>query len=237
MQKNKVAILSTKKISDSLVATASLYDVQIDQVAFINTEAAIESAIEKRIDEISQESHFVVFTSSNAMEAVAQFLKQKPAWKIYCIAPKTQMAAAETFGADSIIGTGNNAKELVETITSNSFIKKIIFFSGSQRRDELPEKLIQHGIELEEMVVYKTIETPTFISKAYDGILFFSPSAVRSFYSKNKVNNETALFAIGNTTMDEIKLFSDQPVIIPEIPSAEKMVCTAIQHFNKIKIS
>ena len=237
MQKNKTLILSTKNISDSLVATASLYDIEIDQVSFIATHEIIEPIIEKRIQAISQESHFVVFTSSNAVNAVSKMVKEKPAWKIYCIGPKTQMLVAEAFGAESILETGKNAQELCEKIMSNSSIKKMIFFSGNQRRDELPEKLTEHGIELEELVVYETIETPTFVSKNYDGILFFSPSAVRSFFSKNKINSEAAIFAIGNTTMDEIKLFTNQTVNTPEIPSAEKMVCAAIQHFSKIKIS
>ena len=237
MQKNKAVILSTKNISDSLVATASLYDVEIDQISFITTQETNQPAVEKRIRAISLESHFVVFTSSNAVNAVSEIVKEKPAWNIYCIEPKTTTLVAEAFGEESILATGNNAEELSDKIMSNSSIKKMIFFSGNQRRDELPGKLIQHGIELEELVVYETIETPTSVSKNYDGILFFSPSAVRSFFSKNNVNNETALFAIGNTTMNEIKLFTNQPVITPEIPSAEKMVCTAIQHFSKIKIS
>ena len=237
MQKNRTILLSTKNISDSLVATASLYNIKIDQIPFIKTEESIESAIEERIKIIGRESHFVVFTSSNAVRAVSELVKEKPAWKIYCIGPKTQMLVAEAFGVESIIGSGNNAKELCEKITSNSSIKKMIFFSGNQRRDELPEKLTEHGIKLEELVVYETIETPTSVSKNYDGILFFSPSAVRSFFSKNKINSEAALFAIGNTTTDEIKLFTNQTVNTPEIPSAEKMVCAAIQHFNKIKIS
>lgn len=237
MQKNKAVILSTKNISDSIVATASLYDVEIDQISFITTQETNQPVVEKRIREISLESHFVVFTSSNAVNAVSKIVKEKPAWKIYCIGPKTTTLVADAFGTESILATGNNAEELSEKIMSNSSIKKMIFFSGNQRRDELPGKLIQHGIELEELVVYETIETPTTVSDNYDGILFFSPSAVRSFFSKNKINNETALFAIGNTTMNEIKLFSNQPVITPDIPSAEKMVCMAIQHFSKIKIS
>jgi uroporphyrinogen-III synthase len=67
MQKNKALILSTKNISDSLVATASLYDVEIDQISFITTQETNEPAVEKRTREISLESHFVVFTSSNAV--------------------------------------------------------------------------------------------------------------------------------------------------------------------------
>ena len=49
-------------------------------------------------------------------------------------------------------------------------------------------------LSVDEVIVYKTIETPKVLTKQYDGILFFSPSAVKSFFSKNSiVNNQNYL--------------------------------------------
>ena len=54
---------------------------------------------------------------------------------------------------------------LSKKIIKNSSIKNVIFFCGDKRRDELPENLIKNGINVEEIIVYKTMETPTFIDK------------------------------------------------------------------------
>ncbi|MEO8416473.1 MAG: uroporphyrinogen-III synthase, partial [Ginsengibacter sp.] len=84
---------------------------------------------------------------------------------------------------------------------------------------------------------YKTIETPHIIKQHYDGILFYSPSAVKSFFLKNTLQNNTELFAIGSTTAKALKHFTQLPVIIAEMPGKENLVKLAIHHFSKSKIS
>ena len=86
------------------------------------------------------------------------------------------------------------------------------------------------------MIVYKTEETPQVLSKQYDGILFFSPSAVQSFFSKNYITDKTQVFAIGATTANVVKSFIQQPVIISNKPGKENLVNLAIKHFSKSKI-
>jgi uroporphyrinogen-III synthase len=85
------------------------------------------------------------------------------------------------------------------------------------------------------LIVYETIETPQAVSKKYDGILFFSPSAVRSFFAKNTLKEETKIFAIGKTTADEVKSFSNNPMVISEIPDTEKLIGEVIKYFSEIK--
>jgi uroporphyrinogen-III synthase len=81
-------------------------------------------------------------------------------------------------------------------------------------------------------VVYQTIEVPHKISKEYYGILFFSPSGVRSFFKVNKLESKTILFAIGNTTANEIKKISSNKIIISDEPGKENLVQTAIDFFT-----
>jgi uroporphyrinogen-III synthase len=45
-------------------------------------------------------------------------------------------------------------------------------------------------------------------------ILFFSPSAVRSFFSVNDISSETAMIAMGTTTAAAVKQYTEHPVII-----------------------
>ena len=109
---------------------------------------------------------------------------------------------------------------------------EVIFFCGGQRRDELPSILNDAGIEVDEIAVYQTIEVPHIIKKDYHGILFFSPSAVRSFFKVNKANGKTILFAIGNTTAAEIKKFSNNKILVSDEPGKESLVQKAIEYFT-----
>ena len=169
------------------------------------------------------------------MSAVKKLLPAKPFWEIFCIGYQTKKIAADTFDEKNIIGTADNGAELAEEIIKHSSVKRMVFFCGNQRRDVLPEKLKKNGIELEELVVYKTIEKPQIISKSYDGILFFSPSGVRSFFSVNKVNDAVQIFAIGTTTAKEIKIFTKHPIIISKHPDKEELINLVTKHFSTIK--
>ena len=166
----------------------------------------------------------------NAVNAVAKYIKQKPDWNIYCIGNTTKKLAEDHFGRISIAGTAANAKELADVITTEG-LKQIVFFCGNQRRDELPAKLKAKNVFVDELVVYNTIETPVLINKKYDGILFFSPSGVNSFFSINKVDHKTQLFAIGKTTATAIQQSSQNHVIIPDSPGKENLVKRMIEHY------
>ena len=109
---------------------------------------------------------------------------------------------------------------------------EVIFFCGDQRRDELPGLLKKNKIEVKEIVVYKTIATPKKIEKKYDGILFFSPSAVKSFFQENKLDDQTIPFAIGNTTADEIKKFSKNKIVISDMPDGKTVLQKAVEFFQ-----
>lgn len=233
--RNKIQILSTKSIGTELASIAGEHNISIDEVSFIETEDVVSDDLQKRIIELSKQNITAVFTSANAINAVKKILPAKPSWKIFCIGYQTKQSAADTFGEKNIDGIADDGEELVEKIIGQSSVKEVIFFCGNQRREVLPEKLKNNGIELEEIVVYKTIEKSKIISKHYDGILFFSPSGVRSFFSVNKIDESVRIFAIGSTTAKEIKTYSQLPVIIPKYPDKEELVQQVIKHFCTIK--
>jgi uroporphyrinogen-III synthase len=110
--------------------------------------------------------------------------------------------------------------------------EEVIFFCGNKRRDELPVLLNQHDIEVNEIQVYETKTLKYKIEKDYDGILFFSPSAVESFFSVNKLNKQTVLFAIGNTTANEMKKFTSNKIVIADEPAKKNLVEKMIEYFS-----
>jgi len=136
------------------------------------------------------------------------------------------------FGAEHIAGTADSAAALADLITEDRFIDNVIFFCGDQRRDELPRILEQNDIDVNEITVYQTMAIPHRVDKFYNAILFFSPSAVESFFSINKVPSQTILFAIGDTTAGTIKQFSNNKIITSDKPGKENLVQHMIEYLT-----
>lgn len=233
MPQNKIQILCTRSLPASLVDEAADAGIAIDEISFIETDSIVSVEVQQEIEIAATETATVVFTSMNAVEAVASFLDgQQPGWTIYCIGTATARLVKEYFGEERIAGRENDAAALAELIAEEALADEVIFFCGDQRRDELPAMLRQQDIEVNEIVVYQTIATPHKIEKEYFGILFFSPSAVKSFFSKNKVAGKTILFAIGTTTAGEIKKYSSNKIIISDEPGKENLVGKMIEYFT-----
>lgn len=232
MQQSNIKILCTRPLPEWLVKDAADSGIDIVIESFIETEPIQSIEVQQEIEYALLQSAVVVFTSMNAVEAVAAEMDgQLPDWKIYCIGTATKKLVQEHFGEFAIAGTAPDASELAHLIVEEGITDEVIFFCGDQRRDELPDILMQAGINVNEVVVYQTIEVPHIIHQDYHGILFFSPTAVRSFFKGNKVNDKTILFAIGNTTANEIKKYSLNKIIISDEPGKENLVQTMIEFF------
>lgn len=231
---NKISILSTRPLETALLEAAKAKDIQIDIVSFIDTTPIQNSGIKEEIGKIIKQPASVVFTSMNAVNTVAAYINgHTPDWNIFCIGNTTRQLAAKYFGEQSIQTVGNNASDLADKMITDKSVKQVVFFCGDQRREELPGKLRQNGITVQEVIVYHTVSTPHRIDKAYDGILFFSPSAVQSFFYANAVLPSTILFAIGQTTADAIKTFTDNPIIESGKPGKEDLVKKMFEYYKQ----
>ncbi len=232
MHQNKISILSTRPLDDLLIDQAKQSGIEVDVLSFIETEPIHSTEVQQEIVTALLQSSAVVFTSMNAVEAVADELyEQKPDWKIYSIGSTTKQLVKKYFGEESIAGTANSAAELAELIAGEGYEDEVIFFCGDQRRDELPDILRSNKIDVNEIVVYQTSALPHKIEKTYHGILFFSPSSVESFFTNNKAADKTILFAIGNTTATAIKKYSKNKIIIADEPGKENLVTKMIRYY------
>jgi uroporphyrinogen-III synthase len=234
MNDNAVRILSTRTLETALIEKAACADVSIDIATFIEIQKLITQEVQCSITKISKQRAVVVFTSMNAVEVLVDALPKEavmPDWKIYCIGGATFTLVKKYWPYESVQSTAKDAAALAERIIADG-IKEIIFFCGNKRREELPELLKLKNIIVNELKVYETVETPGKIERHYNGILFFSPSAVHSFFSKNKIASDTTLFAIGKTTAGVIKQFSDNNIIISDFPAKDQLVDKAIHFFT-----
>ena len=218
MPERLFTILSTAALPfDRIPQIPETVDVKV--VPFLEISPLVDTILETEVAILSAKKITAVFTSAHAVHIVAGLLKQKPNWKIYCIRNETRIAVVNWFGSGANIKFASNALFLSKYMIADE-IREAVFFCGDQRMDILPDNLRQHGVRLTERVVYKTVLTPVYLNEHPDAILFFSPSAVRSFFSVNALLSQTTVFAMGTTTAAALIQFTTNPVIIS--PEADK---------------
>lgn len=230
-------VLSTKKLSPSLIEQARQYGLDIIEQEFIAIKPIWS---EEKFNEIYKLfiKPYAIFTSANAVEIVDKYLHPHDTyyvvdWKIFCISGRTKEAVINASMLEkNIMATADYGKDLAQKIVEQG-IKEVVFFCGNKRRDELPTILKQHHITVHEVVIYETVEVPSILTNDIDAVLFFSPSAVNSFFSVNQLEKKTVCFAIGTTTADSIAGYTDNKVIISEAPSQEKMLQSVQLYFEK----
>ncbi len=212
MPDRRYTILSTASIPYERIPPIP-DSVDLWVIPFIEILPREEESLKIQADRLAAEQIAVVFTSAHAVKWVANRLNKKPDWKIYCIRHETRRALTEWLGEKFELNTADNARVLSDQIITDG-IRDAVFFCGDQRMDILPDQLKKNGVRLSELVVYDTKLRPVFIENSPDAILFFSPTAVKSFFSMNQLLPSTTIFAMGQTTAASLKKYTDSPVII-----------------------
>lgn len=218
-----IRILSTKK----LLPNQRQF---LLNAGFSVIEANFIQAVGKKF-ELGDEDGNLIFTSQNAVKSFlenekAQNLKNK---KIFCVGIKTK-ALLEQNGY-KVLATKEYASELAEVIVNDFKDESFLFFSGSLRRDTLPDALQKANISLKEIEVYETILTPQKINGPVDGILFFSPSGVQSYLKENTIENQSC-FCIGTTTAEPLEQLTDK-IIIAKQQTVENVIIQTINYYSK----
>lgn len=228
-----VRILSTRLLDPVLIEQAAEKGIAVHMLSYIATEPVKDEVLTQQVRALGDLGLTAVFTSVNAVEVVADLLGavQAVRWKIFCIGAATRRTVAHYFGSAAIAGTAPSATALADEILQEAS-SGIFFFCGDHRRDELPDKLSAAGVRVKELVVYRTVQTPHKIETQYDAILFFSPSAVHSFFSVNTLSATTPLFAIGDTTAGAIRTYCPNPIIVSAEPEQGMLVRQVIEHFQ-----
>lgn len=232
-------VLSTRRLGPSLVEQAGQRGVEVLEREAISVQPLVSEELYQQIQPWLQQARpvYAVFTSANGVEAVRQNLQLKagtpsPAWKVFCISGKTKEAVASAFPAAEVLGTAEYGADLAQRILEEDGVQEVVFFCGNQRRNELPSVLKEAGITVHEVTVYQTEETPSHEEEDLDGVLFFSPSGVRSFFAANGLKKEAVCFAIGRTTAEAIAPFTPNKVITSEATSPES-VLEAVYHYTQ----
>jgi uroporphyrinogen-III synthase len=221
-----VRVLSTKTLKPSqktLLHHAGIGLVEYDAISINFLDFTIPPGFE-----------YLIFSSKNGVRAFMEqatkngltFQEQNIA--CYCVGKKTRdLLEANGF---KVLHSAETAKELALYIAKEHRKNPILFICGNQRRDELPTLLKEQNVALTEVVAYETRLNPVKHPGNFDGILFFSPSGVESFFSGNTAGQATA-YCIGRTTAAAVSAYTERYRNAPE-PVVESLVQLVISELG-----
>lgn len=184
----------------------------------------------------------IAFTSHNAVHALNSYpegghtlLKGK---RVYAVGGKTA-AELKKLGCNPLLpdqfdGSGL-AKKITEELLHGSHDEPsgVLHLCGNMRRNEFRDYLEGSGIDVRDLVVYRTILLPmNFEPTPKDALLFYSPSAIQSFRKSggfaHPSHQHSELFAIGHTTAEELSIETGRHVhVSPKTDSRELLRFTA----------
>ncbi len=222
-------LLSTKIISNKFKNLLIKNNYQIDEKTFIKISP---SKLNSKIF-ISKN---VIFTSKNTIKIIlknSQINKKLINKSIFCVGESS--ADMITKNKLNLIKSTQNSNNLSEYIVRNfnNSEDSFTYFCGKKRMVELENKLNKNNIKIYIHEVYDTILTPKKIKDKYDGVIFYSPSAVRSFFKGKNSFKNTYGFCIGNTTAKELKNYTYN-FSIAKSNSEENMLHIIKKHFKII---
>lgn len=232
MPETKPQILSTKQLAQQYIDYAADKGIVIECKSFIRIQPVSAEAFHELFSTLSNIST-VVFTSEPGVKIVTGFLANKQlSWNVYCISGTTKRAVSELLPNATIVGTAEYGKDLAAKIVADG-VGEVVFFCSEIRMPTIPETLKAKGIKVTEVVAYHNLPAPEKLERAYDGVMFFSPSAIRSFFSLNHITADVPFFAIGKTTAAALKQYPN-PIIASEHPDVTVLIDTIINHYKAL---
>lgn len=213
-----IEILSTKKLTNPQKELLLKENITCFDEDFIKI-----SSIEFKSPPVIENA---IFTSKNAVKSIVNH--EISIKNCFCVGDKTEASLKER--GLSVIEKSYQAQTLAERIVKNHSEKEFTLFCGNIRREELPELLRKNQIKLTEIEVYKTSLTSKNMIRTYDGVLFFSPSAVESYAQRN-LFEETTAFCIGKTTEAEARKHTNN-IITANRSTIKNVIVQVIKHFK-----
>ena len=233
LQNNLKAFGITMTRQPNILSTKKLLPIQkqllLDAAISVTEEDFIETKIKNF--ELSKVYDNIIFTSQNAVQSILQHPKcdELKTKSVFSVGMKTKDLLTEN-GFDVVAYTGY-ASDLAEIISLVYSSDSFTFFSGNLRRDVLPDTLKENGITFNEIEVYETNITSKKTTSKLDGILFFSPSGVESYFKSNTIKDEMC-FCIGETTAEALENKKVKNIIIADKPSVENVIAEVIEYYN-----
>ena len=217
-------LLSTKKLSKKMKLAFNKNNITIIEIPMIKTVRV--NFVWPKIQE------GIIITSSSALNSLVKHpnyynLKKHP---FFCVGSYTKKRLSEL--GLNVEECEASSKDLALKIGDKYSKKKFNYFCGKQRLKTIEIFAKKNNIDIKISEVYETFEIRKKIKEKFDGIIFFSPSAVRSYVSLNSLNTQK-VFSWGQTTAKEIKKYCDI-FFTSKTPSIKSLVSLINKTLEKI---
>lgn len=232
MLSRKPKILFTRSLSGNETKLAKSIGLEARIIPFIKTSSKYDK--KSIISELLTQSDGIdafVFTSQNAVKALMPLFSE-PQFsnlikdKLIFATGKKTMRSLDTLGIKLSAPPSDDAESLANLIRKNRLVKTVVYFKGNLSLDILKTILNNSNIEVIEKTVYHTSLISEKINDigAFDGIVFYSPSAVESFLRSNKIDRDMPIFCIGATTGTYLEKLIPNDIIQPSKPESELLI-------------
>lgn len=163
----------------------------------------------------------VIITSKNAVEAlVTNFSAEELQFEnIYCVGRRTKRLVEQRIG--KVKHAEKNAKKLAEYLVEFIDGTEATYFCSNMRMDDLPRILEQNHISVREVEAYETRLASVKVADSAKGVMFYSPSTVKSYIQGNK--GDGIAFCIGETTANEARQYF-KDVRVAKVPTVESVI-------------
>lgn len=227
-------ILVTRRMSAEQLELGKRLGLNIDtepaiKISFRQNWLSVQTTFEQ------SDPAILVFTSQNGAKAIDQYKKAgldlPNNFTVYAVGEKTKEALEEAGFKDIMTPEKQNGTALahliIDDILKTPKLKNVtvLHLCGDKRRDELRHFLADSDIKIKDIVVYQTELNQMALDdlSSYDGILFYSPSAVQAFRNSGGFRSGSLpeLFAIGPTTGEELSIESGKHVHISPRPDTD----------------
>ncbi|HMP93785.1 MAG TPA: uroporphyrinogen-III synthase [Phnomibacter sp.] len=234
MDKPGLHILSTASFKPGLPALLSGAAVVLDTVPMITISHIVDEPIRHQLRQWAAQPMMALFTSRQAVYAVsAAIAPLEPRWQVGCLQGATLQAVQKHLPYCNIMATAPFSASLAQACVPLIRQFPVHFFCGNLHLNHIAHCFAQHNIPLQQTTVYHTVLTPVAVKGHYDAILFFSPSAVKSYFTLNRPKASTVLFATGPGTAAAITPYdAGHTVVVAHQPGGHALMEAVIQYFG-----
>ena len=144
----------------------------------------------------------------------------------------TARALGETFGPvrlpdERLAGERGAASALVSALTAAGIRGPVLFPCGDLRRDELPDRLRERGVAVEEVVCYRSVlateDAARRAAARAQVLVVASPSVAGLLARACSPGSRPVLVAVGPTTADAARAHGWPPARVAPSPTAEAL--------------
>lgn len=193
----------------------------------------------------------VIFTSQSGVERFLgrissvnpMALKVLATRRIYAVGEKTRASLENAQIPVTLMPEKFSAKELLSVLQTEPLAgKRFLFPRGSLAKDEIPGALRSSDAVVDEVEVYRTVETTgassgalnaAFKNDEIDAVAFFSPSAVQNFAKGVDLDHtrESVIACIGRSTAEAAESAGFAKIMTAPEATAESLIGALVRYF------